>query len=537
MNMTRNYSRLNTFFFVLLLTFSLLITSTPSFLLAATTPKLFEFVEITDFHGYLQNSAKLSDGTVIVQQRAGVLAKQLTNIKTGNPNTVILSGGDMFQGTPLSNILKGQPVIDMMKSIGFDAMALGNHEYDWGIDTVIDSRKATLKNSEIPVLAANVYDKKTGQLVNYVKPYVILEKDSVKIGIIGVVDNQEFPSIIMPSYVQNVNFKNPVPIVNELAAKLRSQGVQIILVLAHMGAISYKTGVTGNLADFASKVTGVDAIFGGHTHTIVATRIKGIPLGVAGSSGQGYLDLKMALAPDGKVTSADMTYIDDTGLYNTPNPVVDTKVQTIVDKANQEVGPKFNEVIGVATTDLTRTPGTQPYGDSALGNWAAEVTRKAVNADFGFANNGGLRIDIPKGNITVGTIFQCMPFDNTIVALKMTGAQIKVLLEQAVMDNGKGIQLAGLSFKYDPAKPSMQRVFEVRKSNHALLNLKALYLVATNNFMGSGGDGFTEFTDPTVAKTYTDSYKLVRDALIDAVKLQKNVTSTIDNRIIPGQMR
>jgi 2',3'-cyclic-nucleotide 2'-phosphodiesterase/3'-nucleotidase len=522
----------------ILLVLSLVVSTIPKTALAQTASKTFDLIEVTDFHGYLQNPSKLSDGSDILQQRAAVMAKQIKDIKLANPNTIILSGGDMFQGTPLSNVLKGQPVIAMMNSIGFDAMALGNHEYDWGIDAIINTQTATLKNSSIPVLAANVFDKTTNKPISYVKPYIMLQIDGVKIAIIGIIDHREFPYIIMPAFIHNVDFKDPVPIVNTLASQLRKNGAQIIVVLAHMGAFYDKKShaATGNLIDFANQVVGVDAIFGGHTHTIVTTKVHGIPVGVAGSYGRGYIELKLTLNPNGKVFSDSMRYHKTAKLYNVTSPIGDPDVQAIVDKANRVVGAKFHEVIGTATINLTRYQSAHPYGDSVLGNWAAEVTRKAVGADFGFANNGGLRIDISKGNITVGDIYQLMPFDNTLVTMKMTGAQIKTILEQAVMDNGRGIQIAGLSFSYDHSKPSMQRVFEIKKSNRLSLDMNTLYLVATNNFIGTGGDGFKEFANPTIARTYMDSHKLVRDAFIDAVKAQTNIVSTIDYRIKSSRM-
>jgi 2',3'-cyclic-nucleotide 2'-phosphodiesterase / 3'-nucleotidase / 5'-nucleotidase len=128
---------------LILLVFSLFTAHIPTRALAETASKTIDLIEVTDFHGYLQSPGKLRDGTPIMQQRAAVLAKQFKDLKTANPNTIILSGGDMFQGTPLSNVLKGQPVIDMMNNIGFAAMALGNHEYDWGIDTLINRQNAT----------------------------------------------------------------------------------------------------------------------------------------------------------------------------------------------------------------------------------------------------------------------------------------------------------------------------------------------------------------------------------------------------------
>ncbi|QSZ27103.1 5'-nucleotidase C-terminal domain-containing protein [Aceticella autotrophica] len=534
--MFNNKGKILSLFLAFIVVVSMLVSSIPQTSFAAAS-KTFDFIEVTDFHGHLIDDGKLNDGTPIKQQRGAVLAKQIKDIKASNPNTIILSGGDMFQGTPISNVLYGKPVIQMMNSIGFDAMALGNHEYDWGLDKIINIQNATLKDSQIPVLAANVYDKTTHKPVTYAKPYVILQKDGVKIGIIGIVDNKEFPNIILPAYIKDIDFKDPAPIVNNLAQKLRNEGVNIIIVLAHMGAYTDKSGVTnGNLIDFANQVKGVDAIFGGHTHTIVTTKVNGIPIGVANNAGYGYIDLKIILNPDGTISTGDMKYFNDYNLYNTKTPKVDPDVKKIVDEANKEISPIFDQVIGRADVNLTRTQSAKPYGDSNLGNWTSEVIKNAVKADFGFGNNGGLRIDIPKGNITLGTIYTLMPFDNTIVTMSMTGSQVKKVLEQAVQDNGKGIQVSGLTFKYDPSKPSMQRVFDMRKSDGTLIDMNKKYIVATNNFMGTGGDGFKGFTEPDVEKSYNDTQKLVRDAFIDAIKAQKNIIASTDGRISPASM-
>jgi len=505
-----------------------MLTGMPQTALAATA-KTFDFIEVTDLHGTLNPVGS-------TQPVVATLTKQIKDIKAANPDSVILSGGDMFQGSALSNILKGQPVIDVMKNIGFDAMALGNHEYDWGIDAVIDPQNAVLKGTSIPVLAANVYDKTTGKPVSYIKPDVMLEKDGVKIGVIGVVDNKEFPTAILPALIKDVDFKDPVPIVNQLAKDLKSQGAQIVVVLAHMGAFTDQSGaVSGNLIDMAKQLSGVDAIFGGHTHTVVTTKVNGIPVGVANANGKGYIDLKVTLNADGIVSTGDMNYQDDVPLYKAQTPLVDPDVQAIIAKADQDVGPTLNAVLGQAAVDLTRTQSTTPYGDSVLGNWTSQVTKDAVQTDFAFIINGALRCDLPKGDIKAGDIWALMPFDGTFYTMKMTGAQIKVVLEDAVQDGGKGIQVAGLSFSYDPTKPTMNRVTSMKKSDGTLIELTQTYSIAANDFMATGGDMFTEFNDPAIVDK-KDTGMEVRDVLIEAVKAQKTVTAAIDNRIQPDTL-
>ncbi|ADQ46760.1 5'-Nucleotidase domain-containing protein [Caldicellulosiruptor kronotskyensis 2002] len=497
---------------------------------AASSTKIIDIVEITDLHGYLYNTVKMQDRSTLKQQIGAILANEIKKIKNSNPNTIILAAGDMFQGTPVSNILKGKPVIDMMKNIGFDAMTIGNHEYDWGIDAVIDTKRKTLKNSDIPVLGANIYDKNTKKIVNYCQPYVVVNKANTKIGIIGVVDNKEFPNIILPAYIKNVEFKDPVFIVNNLARKLRSEGVKIIVVLAHMGGYMNNNILTGNIAEFAKNVKGVDIILGGHTHSVVNTKINGIPVCVANCQGKGYIHIKVKLK-NGVANVVKQEYVDITPLFNISNPPMDKEVLEVIEKADKQVSRKFSKVIGTAVSDITREQRAKPYGDSALGNWATDAIREFAHTDFAFTNNGGLRIDLKKGPITLGDIYQLMPFDNTIVILKMKGSQIKTILEEAVQDNGKGIQVSGLTFKYDMKKPSMNRVYDMKMSNGTPIEMDKVYTVATNNFMATGGDGFKEFTDPSVAKTYTDTYKLLRDVFIEKIQKQKELKPSLERRI------
>ncbi|ADQ07665.1 5'-Nucleotidase domain protein [Caldicellulosiruptor hydrothermalis 108] len=513
---------------ILITMLSVILTYIP--ISSAVSTKIIDIVEITDLHGYLYNTVKMQDGSTLKQQIGAILANEIKKIKNSNPNTIILAAGDMFQGTPVSNILKGKPVIDMMKNIGFDAMTIGNHEYDWGIDAVIDIKRKTLKNSNIPVLGANIYDKNTKKIVDYCQPYIVINKGNIKIGIIGVVDNKEFPNIILPAYIKNVEFKDPVFIVNNLARKLRSEGVKIIIVLAHMGGYMNNNVLTGNIAEFAKNVKGVDIILGGHTHSIVNTKVNGIPVCVANCQGKGYIRIKLKLENGiPKILSQD--YVDITPLFNISNPPIDKEVLEIIEKADKQVGQQFSKVIGTAVADITREQRAKPYGDSALGNWAADAIREFAHTDFAFTNNGGLRIDLKKGPITLGDIYQLMPFDNTIVILKMKGSQIKTILEEAVQDNGKGIQVSGLTFKYDMKKPSMNRVYDMKMSNGTPIEMDKVYTVATNNFMATGGDGFKGFTDPSVAKTYTDTYKLLRDVFIEKIQKQKELKPSLERRI------
>ncbi|ABB14599.1 5'-nucleotidase C-terminal domain-containing protein [Carboxydothermus hydrogenoformans] len=499
----------------------------------ASTPKTVDLLEVTDFHGYLKYDTTLN-GQPLEQKIAAVLAKKLKDIKASNPNTVILSGGDMFQGTPISNVLRGKPVVEFMNNVGFDAMTLGNHEFDWGLDAVIDYNTNTIKGAKFPLLAANIVYKADNTRPPFFKPYTIIDKNGIKIGVIGLVST-DFPNVIMPAYIAPFKILDPVTTANALIPEVKAAGANIVVILAHMGAFDStltKTDIPDNeLINLAKNINGADVIFGGHTHTIIAGKVNGIPVAVAQNNGKGFARVTLTLDENNKIVDSTVSFVSIVNDYNTQTPVIDPEVNAIVEAAKAEVGPMFSEVIGRAAFDLTRTQSASPFGDSLLGNWAADVTRKKVGAQIGFANNGGLRTDLKAGNITVGDIFTLMPFDNTIYKLQMKGSTIKKVLEQAVMDGGKGIQVAGLKFEYLPTLPSMSRVTKVTLEDGTPLDDNAVYTVATNNFMATGGDNFTAFKEAVSAE---DTFILVRDAFIEDIRSKGTITSQIDNRIKPA---
>jgi 2',3'-cyclic-nucleotide 2'-phosphodiesterase / 3'-nucleotidase / 5'-nucleotidase len=495
----------------------------------AAEAKTFDIVEVTDFHGALVDSSNLPV--------AAVLAKDIKDVKNANSErTLIFGGGDLYQGSPISNVLKGVPVQKAMSSIGMEVTTLGNHEFDWSLDTII---KDTMKDAKYSIVCANLYDKATNKRV--FDPYKIIEKDGIKIGVIGAV-TLETPGIVLPANVANYNFTDITTEINGLAGEVKSKGANVVVALIHEGSNqSDKTNATGPIFDIANGLKGVDAVFGGHSHTIVTAKAaNGVPVYIANNAGKGYIDAKMTIDPNGKVSFVDdassYVAIDNTNAngYKAATPAVDADVKTIVDSAQKEVGPTFDEVIGTTSTTLTRIQDVQPSGESYLGNWSADVIRAKVKADVGFQNNGGIRIDIPKGNITVGSVYYLMPFDNEVCTVDMTKAQIKTVLEQAFMDGGKGIQLSGLKVTYDIARKSMDRVTNITRADGTSISDTEKLKVATNDFMMTGGDGFGGFVTAGGAvkgAPANDTHILVRDALIENVRDKKGIVASMDSRI------
>ena len=206
---------------------------------------------------------------------------------------------------------------------------------------------------------------------------------------------------------------------------------------------------------------GVDAVFGGHTHSIADVVNKDadgkdIPTLIANSTGKGYIDLKITVDAVTKALTFSAKGSNYKALTTTVDSLTDAECKKI-DDASAALLPMFNEVIGNDVTAFTSGQVDSPYGESQLGNWMADVVRNYTEtpADVGMVNNGGIRLSpIPAGPITVGTIFNLMPFDNTVCTTTMTGAQLKFIFEQAVQTSGKGIQISGVKFTYDSSKPS-----------------------------------------------------------------------------------
>lgn len=503
---------------------------------AAGTDKVFDLVEVTDFHGSLVSS----DATPLPV--AGVLAKNIKDLKATNPTrTLIIGGGDLYQGSPISNVLRGVPVQQALSNIGMEVTALGNHEFDWQLDTVVNT---TMKDANYSIVAANLYNKNADGTKGTRKfePYKIIVKDGVRIAFIGAI-TAEAKDIIMPAYTDNYIFTDAATEVNACAAEIKAaKTADVVVAIIHAGNIydsSYKDTGKGEIYDITNKLTNVDAVFGGHSHSIVTgVGANGVPIYIANYNGKGYIDAKMTVKADGSVSfpapsAANYLAVDTTAAngYKNASPVQDPEVKAIVDAANTAVGPTFAEVIGNTATNLTRTQVGAPFGESILGNWSADVVRKSAGADIGIQNNGGLRTDIKAGPITVGNIFYFMPFDNEINTVMVTKAQLKVILEQAVKDGGKGIQISGIKFTYDSTATSGARVLSITREDGTAITDTETLKIAGPDFVLTGGDGFAGFTDVNVSKTMVKTGVLVRNALLADVRANNGINYTLNTRI------
>lgn len=474
---------------------------------------VISLLTVNDYHGALTGDAK--------NPGIAKLVGYMKNEEKANKNgTLILSAGDMFQGTADSNLLYGEPVVTAMNEAGFDAMVLGNHEFDWGLDKL----KARMAGSKFPYLGANLIEKATGKTPDFVKPYTIINKNGINVGVIGIV-TPETETKTKPEMVAPYVFKNPAEVVNALVPEVKKAGADIVVVLSHLGAYQdSKSGeITGEAADLAKAVTGVDAIIAGHTHQTVSGVVNDIPVVSAYYNGRsvGHVDIFINSAT--KAVIKRTPYVDGTIV----KAIEDPQIKNWYTYIQSGIAPIKNEFLGKAAAAFPHSPkNTQT---TLLGNWVCDVMRKTVKADIAIQNGGGLRRDLPAGDVTMGLMYEIMPFDNTLFTMDLTGKQVKAAIEHGIMsaDFNPG-QFSGLMVKYDSKKPAGERIVEIKLADGTPLDDNKLYKVVTNDFQADGGDKYVMFKD---GQNRYNTNIPVRDVLVNEIKAQGTITPVDDGRL------
>lgn len=364
----------------------------------------FTFFSLNDFHG------------TVIDDNGGisVIGNYIINEKNKFPETtIIVSSGDMFQGSAISNMTQGGVVVEAMNEIGFDAMAVGNHEFDWGIDVIKQyNNKTSEVKSNFPIICANIYEKATDKPVDWCDPYVIIEKAGIKIGIIGAIGS-ELESSIATAMVAPYEFKDPLPIVKEYTKKLRTElNCEIVVLAIHDNTL----GTNQIFADLTGDYQ-IDAVFNGHTHSTYAGDTMGsdntiMPYIQSGSYGSniGKIVIKYNKV-NKKIVEGSSENIKVSKSLSSTN----SKLDEIVNKFNEKIKDVSEEVLGIAGTNIDQI---------TCARWAVNVIRDYSGCEIGFINNGGIRNGAfpirNNENITVGKVWEIMPFDNFVKTCTMT---------------------------------------------------------------------------------------------------------------------
>jgi 2',3'-cyclic-nucleotide 2'-phosphodiesterase (5'-nucleotidase family) len=432
--------------------------------------------------------------------------------RSKNPaGTLLLSAGDMFQGTPVSNLFKGRSVTDVMNYLKFDAMAIGNHEFDWGMDVL----QHLTASSRFPYLSANIKDER-GRYLPGVKPYIIVERKNVKIAVIGITTS-EVPRITIPGRFKHMTVDRPEDILPRFIKKAKDEGAVIIIVLSHLGLDADK--------DLAQRIPGIHVIVGGHRHTVLETPVVvGNTIIVqAGAYGLYLGVLKLKIDPDtGRIIGHTEEKELEKVMAGKDRPY-DKEMARIIHAYYGRIQKEYSRVVGETSVALVR----YHQRESNIGNFICDTMRKKTGTDIAFINSGAIRNNIPKGRITLEQVFTLLPFDNILVTMKLTGKQILEILEQNAKLKHGILQVSGMEISYDLSEPVSSRVREVHIGRRSL-DPKKMYTVTTIDFLAAGGDTFSPFKEGKNIMYGT----ALRDVFVSYLEKHSPISPRIEGRII-----
>ncbi len=440
-----------------------------------TNGRWLRIIATNDFHGALEPRA---DSNGAVRGGAAYLATEIRTARRAcvSPRceSLWLDGGDLFQGTPASNLAFGRPVMTIFNSLGLTAAALGNHEFDWGLDTL----RAHMRGASYAILGANVRDT-AGRDIPWIRDDTLVTLGSLKVAVIGAA-LVETPTVTKVSVVKDLRFADPAPIIDAHARALRARGADRVLVVAHIGAFcqSSLTSCRGGIVDLAGRLTEhVDAIVSGHTHSPVRALVRGIPIVQARSRGTaiGIIDV-----PLGDSTATPVIELRDVRADQVPE---DSAVAAVVREAAAKVAVRMSvPVVEIGEHINQGLRGT-------LGKLIADAQRSVGQGDVAIMNNGGIRAPLRPGLATYGTVFEVHPFDNRLVRLTVTGKELRAELERQVAQPTFNLHLSGVRAAFDTTRAAGSRVISLTRTDGTPVRDAERYRVVLSDFLADGGDG------------------------------------------------
>ncbi|HEY0193499.1 MAG TPA: bifunctional UDP-sugar hydrolase/5'-nucleotidase [Kofleriaceae bacterium] len=518
----------------------------------AARPITLSIIGTNDLHGALERLPLF----------AGFVANLRAARAADGGGVVLVDGGDMFQGTLESNLAEGADVVRAYNQVGYAAVAIGNHEFDYGpagpkttpaspADDPRGALKARIAEAKYPFLAANVVDAKTGARPDWpnLRSSTLIEVDGVKIGIIGA-STESTPTTTMPINFAGLAISPTAQAINAEAQALRAQGAKVVIATMHIGSnckdVEHHDDTSScDKADEIWKVIAglpkgaVDVIVGGHTHAGMAHRIDGMAVIESYANGRAFGRIDLTIA-GGAITGVAidkprlMCALDkdhnpvpvaqcQPGTYEGKPVVADPAVQGIVDEAVARATVRRNEQLGVTlTATVTRAHGTE----SAEGNLIADLMLAArPDVQVTMTNGGGLRADLPAGPMTYGQLFESAPFDNRFAIVDVTGKDLVAMITDTLTKSGGILSFGGLTAT---ARCKANQLDVQVKVGGKPVTDKARYKLATSDFLASGGDGVIgKLGLPEGAIKPTDV--IIRDGMADVLRSWKATPkATID---------
>jgi 5'-nucleotidase len=492
----------------------------------STAPVDLRILAINDFHGYVRPSPGIRISDPAEKQKKVLvpaggsehMATLVKELREGHKNSVFVAAGDLIGASPfLSAMFHDEPTIESLSMMGLEIASVGNHEFDEGKDELLRMQNGgchpidkclgphPFPGAKFHYLAASTLLKDSGKTL--FPPYEIKSYDGMPVAFIGLT-LKSTSEIISPASSAGLEFRDEAETVNALVPELKAKGVEAIVVLIHEGGqptgdYNECPGISGPIVDIVKKFDrAVDIVISGHTHQAYVCNIDGRLV----TSGDKYGTLVTAI--DVKLDPATRDVVSakaDNVIVRTAIP--DDPAQTaLLESYDRLAAPIANRRAGSVTETLSRAPNLT--GESVLGDVIADAQLAATSAEknggavLAMTNPGGIRTDISKkddGAVSFADVFASQPFRNQLVTLSLTGAQLKMALEQQWLDEKRPriLQVSkGFRYSWDAAKPFGAHVDATSmKLNDAPIDPAKTYRVTINNYLALGGDGFAAFKE------------------------------------------
>lgn len=478
----------------ILLILVLILTSVISVSAQESTTVKLTILGTNDIHShYAETPDRVPEGETATTGKIGYakISAYKKQLEEAGP-VLLVDAGDTTHGQVFATLLQGESIIMLMEAAGYDAMAPGNHDFNYGKDQLLNLAYM----ADFPVLAANVIYEDTG--ISFLPEYTILTIDGIKVGIFGLATPETLYKSA-PANTEGLVFQDPAKIGAWMADYLDPH-VDVVICLMHMGVDEGSEYVSTKVAEATDKI---DVIIDGHSHTALIDPIMvGDTMIIqAGEHGR-YIDkveLELSLPPE---RSEHATIVSKTGKLVSYEDLLDLEpdpeiLETIAE-IEKEISEISGKVVGKSAIDLDGERETNRTSETNLGDLVTDAMLAETGADAALTNGGGIRASIPAGEITLGQIITTFPFGNYVVTLETTGQDLLDAMELGLSvypdTNGGFPQVSGMKVTFDPSKEAGSRVTELL-INGVAVDPDATYVLATNNFMASGGDQYTMLAD------------------------------------------
>lgn len=469
------------------------------------------------------------------QKREGGMAARarvIADIRKENQTVLLVDSGDLLIGTPMSSVFRGEPDVKAMNLMGYEAVAAGNHEFDFGLDHL----RGLQALAQFPFLCTNLAGKGVELPC---RPFTVVHVGDLSVGVISLLGRKNFPDTFNREVVRLLELRDPIEAARAFAKELKREGAHVILAVTHQDDDE-------DLA-LLSQVPDIDAVVGGHTPGFDGLRTAGSnePVAEATHPGPvfvkthrqgrtiGRLDLTLDRTLDRMTGDPAKVTVVKAQARNLPigeNIQPDQSVGELIQEYVRKMDALGATVVGRSLVNLDGETETVRTRESNLGNLLADLARLEFGTDLALVNSGQIRDGIPSGPVDLTRVLRVLPFSSTLVTFSITGEEVWSALENSASrlpaTNGRFLQVSGLTVIYNPRATIGARVRDVMVGDK-LLDPFRRYSVTTDAFLADGGDGYTMFRR---AQDRIERQVPLRDLLLQALKQQPLKTS-LDGRI------